>query len=343
VPQIHQADLTVEQQLTSHDVFSLSWLGSWGRRLPDFVDVNLPAPKAVTFTVNDPTQQGPIRNGTTFQANAFFATANSNLRPNPNFSSITDIFSGVTSNYEALVAQFKHQLSHSVEFTANYTYSHALDYGENNTTGAAATSLLDPTNIRLDKGNSNQNVPNRLVMAAVINAPWRLHGVWGYLANDFELAPAYSVQSGLPYSVGISGSASSLTVTPGQAVQKIINTGSFNGSGGANRVPITDRNAFQQPETNVADLRLSKRLTFQERYRFEFLAEAFNIANHPNVSAVNASAYFVNDILQTGSTTLGAGNTLTPYSTPFSSVTGINNSNFALNVRQLQLGVRFEF
>lgn len=82
----------------------------------------------------------------------------------------------MTSNYEALVGQFKHQLSHSVEFNANYTWSHALDYGENNTTGASATSLLDPTNIRLEKGNSNQNVPNRLVIAAVLSTPWRLHG-----------------------------------------------------------------------------------------------------------------------------------------------------------------------
>ncbi len=92
-----------------------------------------------------------------------------------------------------------------------------------------------------------------------------------------------------------------------------------------------------------ATCRLSKRLLFRERSRLEFLGEAFNIANHPNVSAVNTSAYFVNDILQSGSKTIGAGNTLTPYSTKFGQVTGINNSNFALNVRQLQLGVRFQF
>ena len=343
VPQIHQADLTVEQQLTNHDVFSLSWLGSWGRRLPDFVDTNLPTPVPVSFTIDDPQQQGPIPNGTTFQANAFFATTNKNLRPNPNFSSITDIFSGVTSNYEALVAQFKHQLSRSITFNANYTWSHALDYGENNTTGASATALLDPTDIRLEKGNSNQNVPNRLVMAGVISTPWHAHGALGYLVNDFEMAPAFSTQTGLPYSVGISGSSSTLTVNPGAAVKKIINTGSFNGSGGADRVPITDRNAYQLPQTYVADLRLSKRLLFRERYGVEFLGEAFNLANHPNVTTANASAYFVNDVLATGSKTIGEGNTLTPYSTPFKQVTSTNNSNFALNVRQLQLGVRVQF
>ena len=41
---------------------------------------------------------------------------------------------------------------------------------------------------------------------------------------------------------------------------------------------------YQQPATYVADLRLSKRLLFRERYGLEFLGEAFNLANHPNVT-----------------------------------------------------------
>jgi carboxypeptidase family protein/TonB-dependent receptor-like protein len=341
VPEVHQADLTVEQQLSQNDVFSISWLGSWGRRLPDFVDTNLPAPTPVRFTVNSAT--GPLPNGYTFNTNVFFKTNTSNGRPNPNFSSITDIFSGVNSNYEALVAQFKHRLSHFVSFNANYTWSHALDYGENNETGAASSGLLDPTNIRLDYGNSNQNVPNRLVTYAVVDSPWHLRGLLGYLANDFEVSPDFQLQNGLPYSLGISGSSSTLVVTPGAKAQSIINTSSFNGSGGssaggsagASRVPVTDRNAFQQPSTYVVDMRVSKRVVFQERYSLQFLAEAFNLANHQNVTSVNTSAYFVNSS--------AAGNTLTPYSTPFGQTTATNNSNFAYNTRQLQLSLRLQF
>lgn len=341
VPEIHQADLTVEQQLSPNDVFSITWLGSWGRRLPDFVDTNLPAPTPVTFTVNSAT--GPLPNGYTFTSNVFFKTSNANGRPNPNFSSITDIFSGVTSNYQGLVAQFKHRLSHSVSFNGNYTWSHALDYGENNQTGASATSLLDPTNIRHEYGNSNQNVPNRLVLYSVIDSPWRVKGLLGYLANDFELSPSFQTQTGLPYSVGISGSSSTLTVTPGSPVQSIISTNSFNGSGGSNRVPVFNRNAIQQPATYVVDMRASKHIVFQERYDLEFLAEAFNLANHQNVTGVNSSAYFVNTNFQAGSKTLGASNTLTPYSTAFGQVTATNNSNFAYNTRQVQLGLRLKF
>lgn len=336
LPLIHQADLTVEQDMGWNSVFSLTWLGSWGRRLPDFVDTNLPAPTAVSFTVVDPQHEGPIANGTNFTTNAFFRLGTKNFRPNPAYGSITDIFSGVTSNYEAMVAQFKHRMSHYVELNANYTWSHAFDYGENNQTSAATTSLFDPTNIRLDYGNSNQNVPNRLVIYGVGDSPWHVHGWLGYLANDYEIAPSYSMQTGLPYSVNVSGSSSTL-YTSGATTQSIVSTTSYNGSAGPNRIPLINRNEFQQPRTNVLDLRLSKRVRFADKYAFEFLGEAFNIANHQNVTSVNSTAYFVT-LDKTNHL-----NTFTPYSTPFSQVTSTNNSNFAYNVRQLQLAVRFQF
>jgi len=340
VPEIHQADLTVEQQLSNHDMFSVSWLGSWGRRLPDFVDTNLPAPTQVQFVVTDPSQSGPLANNSVVNANVYFYdTANKNHRPNPNFSSITDIFSGVTSNYEALVGEFKHRVSHYISFDMNYTWSHALDYGENNTTGASATALLDPANIKLDHGNSIQNTPNRLVIYAVGDSPWRVRGPLGYLLNDFQVSPSFQTQSGLAYSAGISGASSKLYVTPGQPAQEsIISTSSFNGSGGANRIPNLNRNDFEQPKVWVLDLRASKRLVVRERYSLEFLAEAFNLANHQNVTSVGTTAYAVS----TNATTFQ--NEFVPYtSTPFGSVTGTNNSNFAYNVRQLQMALRLQF
>jgi Carboxypeptidase regulatory-like domain len=339
LPQIHQADLTLEQQFGKNDVFSLSWLGSFGRRLPDFVDTNLPAPTPVSFTIADPSQTGPVLNGSTFTANAFFATANANHRPNANFSSITDIFSGVTSNYEALAAQYSHRLSYHVSVNSNFAWSHALDYGENNTTGASAIALLDPTNIRLDYGNSNQNVPYRYTAFFLLESPWHVNGPLGFLLNNYELAPAFQTQSGLPYSAGISGSSAKLYLTPGQATQaSIISTSSFNGSGGANRIPEINRNAYQMPKIWSVDMRASKKLVIHERYALEFLAEAFNLTNHQNVTGLGTTAY---TITEDATNHL---NTLTPYtSTPFGSVTSTNNSNFASNVRQIQMALRLTF
>ena len=330
VPEIHEADLSLEQQIGKNDVLSVSWLGSWGRRLPDFVDTNLPAPTPVTFTVAG---SGPLAVGSAVNANAYFGH-----RPNPNFSSITDIFSGVTSNYEGLVGQFKHQMSYHVSLGSNFTWSHALDYGENNTTGASATALLDPTNIRLDYGNSNQNVPYRVLIYAVGDSPWHVNGPLGYLLNDFELAPTFQTQSGLPYSVGISGSASKLYPANSTTQQSIINTSSFNGTGGANRIPGLDRNDFQYPKTWGVDLRASKKVVVHERYSLEYFAEAFNLTNHQNVTGLGTTAYSISE-----NTTSHTNNLVQYTSTPFRSITSTDNSNFAYNIRQLQMGLRLTF
>lgn len=334
LPEILQGDLSVQQQFTKNDAFQLSWLGSWGRRLPDFVDTNLPAPTQITFTVTDPGQKGPLPNGKSIVANTYIGK-----RPNTNFSSITDTFSGVNSNYEALVAEFQHRMSHFVSFDGNFTWSHALDFGENNNTSPSANNLLDPANLKLDYGNSNQNVPTRLMLYAVLDSPWHVTGKWAPLVNGYEISPSFQSQSGLPYSMGISGSAGTLYLTPGQtATGKLVSTGSFNGSNGSNRIPGVDRNVYQMPHTNNVDLRLSKRITVHERYSAEFLAEAFNLANHQNVTGVGTTAYAV----ATDST--NHINEFVPYtSTPFHSVTSTDNSNFAYNVRQIQMAIRLNF
>jgi hypothetical protein len=139
--------------------------------------------------------------------------------------------------------------------------------------------------------------------------------------------------------MGISSSVKALYLTPGQtATGALVSTGSFNGSNGPNRMPGVDRNAYQMPHTNNVDLRISKRISVHEKYNAEFLAEAFNLANHQNVTGVGATAYTV----ATDPTTHT--NQFTPYtSTPFQSVTSTNNSNFAYNVRQIQMALRITF
>ncbi len=336
-PEIHQADLSIEQQLGSANVFTLSWLGSWGRRLPDFVDTNLPAPTKLSFIVADPNHTGPLANGTVITTNGYFTAGTANKRPNTSFSSITDMFSGVSSNYEALVAEYKRRMTHHISLDANYTWSHALDYGENNQTGAAVESLLDPANIRLDYGNSNQNVPSRLVIYTVGESPWHAHGALGYLVNDFELSPSFQTQSGLPYSPGINISAASL-YPAGSTTQKALVVTSFNGSNSTGRLPNIDRNAFRYPKTWNLDLRFSKRFTVREHYSLEYLAEAFNLANHQNVTGLGTTAYSVTE------DTTNHINTLTPYTAvPYNSITSTNNSNFAYNVRQIQMALRLTF
>ncbi len=334
-PEIIQADLTVEQDLGWQTLFSVSWLGAYGRRLPDFVDTNLPAATGtVSYTVVDASRLGPLASGTVVTMPFYGRLASSlsaNGRPNPNYGPLTDIFSGVNSNYEALVGQVTHRMTKGLLFSANYTWSHALDYGENNNTGTATDLLLDPRNLRADYGNSNQNVPNRLVVYAVYQTPPAFHGVAGYLLNGYEVSPSFSAQSGLPYSASLTGSTSGL-VTAGTAGAAL--GSSVNGSGGANRLPTLDRNSFEQPRVIDLDLRLTKRLAIADRVNVELIGESFNLANHLNVTAVNSTAYSYGP-------SAGGTNALT-YNGPFGVRTS-GNSTLSLSPRQVQLGVRVLF
>ncbi len=346
LPEVHQADLTVDQDLGWNTSMSVTWLAAFGRRLPDFIDTNLPASNGtVSYTVVDTTGKGPIPNGTVLTVPFYGKVATTNGRANALYGTTTDIFSGVNSNYEALVGQINHRLSHGLQFSANYTWSHALDYGENNTTFTNANSVLDPGNLRLEYGNSNQNVPNRLVAYAVYETLSRFHGIAGSLLNQYEVSPSYSIQNGLPYSGGLSlsGSVNNLqTTATGVAVAN-----SLNGSGGTNRLPNFGRNTFTQNRTQVLDMRISKRFKIGNLATAELLAESFNLANHVNESGVNTTAYGF-----TPGTAAKAGTGTTPaapatpnvftYNTPFGLRTNANSS-LVYSPRQVQLGARVQF
>jgi hypothetical protein len=328
-PQVHQLDLSLQQDLGWNTVLTISYLGSLGRELPDFTDVNiLPATTTRTYKVcgvnNEGCVTGPLA-GQPIQSPTLTVPLYTTRR-NTAFGALTDVFSETTSSYNAAVLQLNKRMSRHVQFGMNYTWSHAIDYGQNNTTFTSTNALLEPDNLKAEKGNSNQNVPFRFVFHAVAESPWHVSNhVLALFANDWQVAPLFQWQNGLPYSARTSGNA-----TGGVS-------GGINGSGGDFRMYGT-RNLFHKPNTQVMDLKLSKYLKVRERYSLELSAELFNVFNHQNVTGINDTGYFV------GTTTIGGVSTPTiTYNTgAFSSVSNAN-SNFAYSQRQMQLGIRIRF
>jgi hypothetical protein len=165
------------------------------------------------------------------------------------------------------------------------------------------------------------------------------------VTNDWQLSPVFQIQSGLPFSANVSGSAPS-------------GLGGINGSNGSNRLDI-GRNTFSQPGTWVADLRVAKNFPRTERVKMELSTDFFNLANKQNVTGVNTTAYFASstgtvatpsgtvtctaaspclNFNTTGPTpTVGA-----PFAPLFASRTN-SNSNFTYSPRQIQLGLRIKF
>ena len=340
-PEIHQADLTVEQDLSHNTVMSVTWMGAYGRRLANFTDINLPTPTTISYKVVDTSGKGPLPNGSVFTSKFYnrlpnVSNACPSQRPNCAYGSLTDVFSGANSNYEGLVFQLNHRFSNHFSFTGHYTWSHALDYGENNQTASVANNLLDPQDLRAEYGNSIQNVPSRLVLSTVLTSPWDFKGPVKYLLNNFELSPSYSLQSGLPYNITTSG-----TISAGVGGASGIG-GGINGSNGTFRVPGIARNAFVQPKTNVLDLRISKRFPITEKAKLELYGESFNLLNHQNVTGVNTLGYTLTGNSTANTMTFNTA-TANPTVSQFGAVTATNSSNFSAAPRQIQVAVRIQF
>ena len=183
-------------------------------------------------------------------------------------------------------------------------------------------------------------MPNRFVASAVGETPWKVGGALGYLTNDWELAPIYSAQSGLPYSLVTSGTPTETVVDAAgdKVVYNALGSG-INGSNGRKGIDVFGRNTFQMKRTINMDMRLSKKIRFGEHYRAEILGEAFNIFNHQNVTGVNNTGYIIGST--TNPVTKAVAPTLT-YNSSFGQVTN-TNSNFAYTPRQIQIGFRFFF
>jgi len=328
-PAIHQADLTVERELWWKTAVSVSYLGSFGRDLPDFVDTNINPGAAGSLTYNVGTG-GPLAGPT------YTTVLYKGPRRNTSFGAMTDIFSGISSNYNALAVRVNKHFSQNFELNYNYTWSHSLDFGQNGSTFSDTNDLLDPFNIRNEYGNSIFDVRQRSVFSAVVGTPWKKQGAVGYLVNGWQLAPIYQAQSGLPYSLTTTNTNS----TPGGL------SGGINGSGGRSGIDVIGRNTFRLPRTQVVDLRLSKKFNFSERYAAEIMGQAYNLFNHVNATGVVNTAYGI----ATSGTTATASGTVTctaaspclNYSTSFGNITNAN-SNFAYSSRQVEIGFRFLF
>jgi hypothetical protein len=344
VPQIHEMDMTLEHDLGWGTVLSVSYLGSLGRELPDFVDTNIctsssqtmsngspcPNPSTITYKV---VNGGPLGSGT-------YTTSLFTKRINSNFSTLTDIFSGINSDYHALAVQLNHRMSHNVQFQASYTWSHAYDFGQNQTTFTASSSLLFPNTITPERGNSIYDVPNRFVVNAIMNSPWKQSGWAGWFTNNWELSPIVQIQNGLPYTLSVSGSA------PGGVASGI------NGSGGANRIDVLGVNSFRMPFTLEPDMRLAKSFAFEEKYQLQLTADFFNIINKQNVMSVNNLGYVISTkAVNTPSGPIACSkaapclnfNVNNSFAPVFGTITSTNNSNFLYTPRQIQIGARVSF
>ncbi len=350
-PYSEQFDLAVQQEIGTGNVFSLSYVGSLSRELPNFLNLNLDPAKTYTFNykvapaAGTTTGCGPLACGTVIpvkvysnktQTGAAASTYAVNTLNN-SFNAATDTISNINANYHAVTAELQRRQNKYLTFDMNYTWSHSLDYNQNQSTSASANNWFDPyAGARANYGNSNLNIPHRVVSYFLINAPGIAgHGPLSYLTNGWSLKPLITAQTGLQYSATVTGT------TPNQCYAAgclEANAGGLSATG-VTYIPLLGRNSFRQPIVVVADARIEKDFFFHEKDNLQIFAEFFNFANHDNITGVSTSAYA---FTTTQGATPAATSSNLVYQPAFQTVTSAN-SNYAYNTRLIQLAARFLF
>ncbi len=326
---VQQGSFTIEREIHAGIVASATYLMNLDRQLPNSVDLNIaPATATKTFQLQGGT--GPVG----VQDTETFVLPFYSQRINTSFGPVTAITSNADATYNALVLEARRRLRSGLEFRASWTWSKAIDFGQGGAT-PRTNAQLDPFNIRYDRGLSDLNLPHKILATAIWQPTLRTETHWLRIAaNGWIISPLFTESSGRPYSLNIFGGT---RLTGGHE--------SINGAGGAVYLPTVGRNTLRLPDTARIDLRLIRAIPLTEKIRLRATAEAFNLTNRVNYSAIMQRAFLVGTetngitplIFQNAATIAAEGLNVQPFGTYTAASTGQSPE------RQIQLGLRLEF
>lgn len=285
-PYVQNYNLNIERQLGSHSAITVGYVGSAGRKLFRFRDINQPNPA----TGIRPFDVGPLAGTIPGVVNQFE--------------------SGATSNYNGLQTTFKIRNWGGFSSSLNYTWSHSIDTasdGEDFVPNAAQPdNSFNPAG---EKANSNFDARHRLTWNYTFDFPKSQHMSW--LLSGWSTDGLVTLMTGAPFNVNI--------------FEDIPNFDDFGGNGeffgrpdvignptaGSSypynildlskfAVPCTydtvaqqcvlgtthfgnlRRNAFTGPSYKNWDMSLAKNMAFGERAKVQLRFDFFNILNLTN-------------------------------------------------------------
>lgn len=329
LPMVQQASMTLEREIGASVVASATYLLNLDRQLPNSVDINI-APSTTTkmFQLQGGTGAVGVRDGETFVLPVYTQRLNTSYGP------VTDIVSNTNATYNALVVEGRRRSRGGLEFRASWTWAKALDFGQIGAT-PRTNAQFDPFDVRYDKGLSALNFPHKILITAVWQPMPHSDRRWvRTVACNWQIAPIFTETSGRPYSFDLFGGT---RLSGGHET--------INGSGGATYLPTVGRNTLRLPDSSHLDLRVSRALRITEQIRMRGTAEAFNLTNHVNYSAISQRAFLAGTaangvtplLFQDAATVASEGLNVQPFGT----FTAASTSQ--VQERQVQLGLRVEF
>ncbi len=272
---VQQWNLQIQRQIDAKTALTLAYVGTKGTHLSTFYDVNR------TFYNTTP-----------------------NDKPFPLLNTVPVNDTSGNSIYHGLHAQVERHLTNGIQFSAAYTWSHAIDnteagFDNDYRYGGNEVDAFDWQT--RERANSNLDVRNRFVFNAIYELPFgrgrRFGHDWNTATDAFlggwQFSPILTLASGFPFDVTCqycySPSTRPNVVGPLHQINNPHNwfeTSSFVAvTTDSSGVPIAPGNSPRNPFTGAGikemDLNVSKNFSVTERFRVQLSGDFFNIANTP--------------------------------------------------------------
>ncbi len=334
-PYVQNFNLNVEQALAPKTSISVAYVGSTGRKLFSFTDLN----------------QAPPATG---------------IRPIATYDYVLNFESEASSSYNSLQVRLNVRDLHGFTSTVNYTYSHSIDTASDGQDYAPFQAQPQNSfNMAAERGNSGFDVRQRFSWLWNYNLPearsmHRLTGGW-------SVSGVVSLATGMPFTVmdygnfdntgeyyerpDLIGNPWAGTSSP----DNFLNLSAFAApcasptldetcDAGA-RFGNSPRNGFYGPHYRNFDFSLSKNTKLTERLNMELRGDFFNIFNHPNFANPLLPSFNVNwDV--NGLTTAPGGGIIGTGFFPLGVTPDVGAQNPFLGgggPRDIQVSVRFSF
>lgn len=306
---VQQYNLTYQQQLPGKVNFKAGYVGSHGVHQDMYTsDANVPQP-----LINTPNQL-IFPCGTTGASYAICPTgSNTKLKVNQNVGAILGSGWYTGSNYSGLLIDVKQDIGKTFHWQTAFTWQKSMDGSSSVVSGTPFSNSLNQFLFHPLYGVSDYNIPRVFVANAIWKSPKLIRdgNLLSFAANGWEMGGIYQISDGTPFTMVLAGDNLALgngtpldfpdrltgagcagnPVNPGNRVA-YVKTACFmlppapTNSAGI-RFGNEQRNSLRGPDFQELDMSLVKNFSmvrFGEGTYFQFRAEFFNIANHPNLS-----------------------------------------------------------
>ena len=324
LPKVDQWNLTVQQQFGANTTLEIAYVGNHAERIyPGETygyDLNAPflATTPAELASGDIAKRRPYYDKFVSQYNGTIVTCCSN--------GMTSTAPSANAHYHALQTKLDKRFGHGLQFNANYTWSKAMNYANDNVFARYP---------RVSYGPNDTNRTSIFVLSGLYQLPFGRDRMFlshssrwmDYLIGGYSLSGATTYESGQPFTptfaecgqqqdldTNFNGPGRSSDCRPDKGTGFNVHAGGFNAatrtvrlftpmanpvgspnSSGAFVMPAfgtfgnVGRNSFRGPSEFLADASLMKDIPLTERVKGQFQFQVFNMFNHPALDIPNSS------------------------------------------------------